>query len=1406
MDELCFNIITNAPAHGHSPAVTPPYSELRSSFPAAEDCLNELLNQLKTKAGSSDSEAADVVRMMAYTCVSSSLSPDQVEQTVEALTAFGNAHPTWLESLRWILTLIHYHCTDEMTLSIFAEFDVPALAVKVLSSSNSDYLTSTAACVVLSHFNFYPIGRGMTQIAIAMRNLCSSDLLCLMACRTVAEFTSFYSDSSTQMLDTICREFSAEGGLASLELVMQKHDKNEELQLHACRIIANLTSTVQHLVNDDTPIIRNVVAALKSFSSNDLLCCHAFRALGNTPRSHFLDIAVVCDVFEKRISSEIVAQEGVRCVSCIAMLSKDLKPVLFANGTAAVVLDAMRKWSGNPIVQEDACTFCSYMSFDNEVIAMMITSSGGIPLVLTAMQTFSANQRVLTAACAALSGLTFNNIQGQQIVVENEGVRHVIAAMKAGVMDNACLAIGTMCWNSDLKADVVRLGGIPAIVKALEQGFRSSGVVKNACRALAQIAFNSDRYRDEMSAAGAIPLIIKGMSQHPASDRVQMHGCVALSYLSWTCEANANQISDHDGYSVITDAMRSFPNNHEVQEHACRALANVFRIGPTIAIAALEQIVAAMRRHETSSEVHEEACRAMVTLSIISPTYKDKLFELNAAERVIAAMRNFPKVHLVQQEAANALAHLVYEHPALNRAVTELDGVTYLLNAMRAFPNSPKVQLNTCGGLSALAFDNAKAQLQTFTQGGVELILQGMNRFDRLRMMELGCSVLGTLAWNSEIKEKVAQLAIPEILNAMQENRDTPVLQKSTCRAISQFAFNSESNRKKLIESGAIPLVVQAMADHIQSDKLVLHALKALSYLCWENAVVAQMILDCQVEGILTKLQENYGESHRVSLEASHLSKILLKKCSTPQHSPLAASPTPVTNSDQTPGKISDVVVPPTPPQCDREDFRAQLYNAPHDASVRNTGGRGNGKGGKERTRREETTKMQRSPAKSPQPQGIPTSEKKQQPIKKPVDNIPATAVFADQLPEEIQASATAAAEASKKPKGQKNMPQTPPAVEQISKADDPEKKETGKKRGKEQVSQKQNQRGEQQNQKDQLQRPSEAPGNNPSTQKSQVVHAQQHGHKEKEHQKQKQPEQSQKSSQRSEKVQPRPVQQAQNAPQPQKQLPNQQQNQQQREQACKKVEHTHCEQVQKAQPKHLPAQHQDIKGQSQRQYQQQHQQGPKFHGQQPPLHQQSGDRRREDWGDPNRGGSGMTKAQQLPAYTRQADFDARRRDDSYRDRGVGGDRYHGQRRNEQSGDFHGSGEETKRQPYAQQNQPLPESMRQRGGRGGGEARRVILNRDFDYDRRRSENYRDPERIVEVVIPSGDLRFQHRPGRGTGGPRNRDASDDLWDDPDPVSFHGVRRQAPLNWQMEALERDGYTRDTTGPSRQYYQRY
>jgi hypothetical protein len=889
MERLFNSVVGSPPGATIQSASTPALMMLRSQHQDDAALVKAIIDRFHVD---DESSSVQTLTFLVNLAVEQRIPSKNVDDVLQAVIEYGLHHTQWPETLRWICAFVHYHCSDVLTIAQLTDYNAIDVGAAALASFVQKEEVVWAAVVMLEHFTcctFKP--HALSALRSAIEHHPNNAKITRAAVATVTNATTLWG-SGSDPVPLIDAFVGPEGtGLAALMTLMETgslSDTPANIQL-CLRALANLAAFKRESAR--TAVIDSVLGLMAANPTEDDLISYGLIYIANgsthmdmqTPRVLDAVLGLIGPALARaEKGSTRILTDTIHTLGGLATHWKDSKSRMATAGVVNHILEIMRKYTKDSTLQQQCCNLLSYLSFDSEHITNTVTKSGGVALVLQAMRASRDNEPLLTAACAAVSGLTFNNPAGQSVIKDENAVPLLLDILKTAkrprLVEMACLALGTLCWNVELKSAIAEAQGIDLVVSALNKYATSSGVVKNACRALAQIAFNSERYRDEMTQRGAIRLIVQGMSLHPQHDRAQLHACAALSYLSWTSTTNAAEILQHDGYRAIIRAMAHNLPNHEVQEHACRALANISGVPQADADAALQAIVDAMNRHERIPEVQEEACRAIVTLALAAPENKSKLHERNVGLAVVGAMRRFPNVQLVQQEAANAIAHLAYEHHDLNKTITELEAVNLIINAMRTYPSNSKLQLNSCGGLSALAFNNPIAQRQVFDLGGVPFILRAMKDFDRVRILELGCSLLGTLAWNSQIKEKVAEACVPTIIHTMREHPDNACLQKATIRAAGQFAFDSERNRVLLYEANAVELIIKALNEHVQNSKLVSHALVALTYLCWENGDIANAIMNSDCLDVVDRVMQVHSGCDSVARRAQHLRRILLRR------------------------------------------------------------------------------------------------------------------------------------------------------------------------------------------------------------------------------------------------------------------------------------------------------------------------------------------------------------------------------------------------------------------------------------------------------------------------------------------------------------------------------------------------
>lgn len=904
MERLFNAVVLNRPgAKSTNPLNSPQYMMLQ----AQPNVLDAVLQRFQV-----DDETSSVQTLVFLVNLSlEGRIGDEADDMLISVIEFAKQHLHWPETVRWVCALVHFHCQDVLTIAQLAEEDALEVPAAMANFAEREDV-ALAACVMMEHFTCCSVpAPALNATRIAILRFAQNTVLCRAAITAAANATTFWGGTSDP--NPACEAFVGPEGMGpNAVIAVLKSTLTSAADTALClRLLCNLCASHRDIPRIEVtrpPTVAAVLDAMDAHTGNDDVACAALSYIAHganfatmqVPRGLELVLTLLGVAMQRAKGGDRrLLTDVIHTLGCLSTHWKDSKAKMWNGGVVGMLLEILKSYLDEPMLIQQTCNLLSFMCFDSEAITANVTKSGGVALVLAAMRKYRENQPLLTASCAAVSGLTFNNAAGQAVIRDEDAVPLLLDVLRTAtrprLVEMSCLALGTLCWNVDLKTAIAEGDGIKLVVNALEKHADASGVVKNACRALAQIAFNHEKYRDDMTKIGAIRLIIAGMLKHPQHDRAQLHACAALSYLSWTSATNAADILQHDGYRAIIAAMTNNLPNHEVQEHACRALANISGASTTETDLALQHIVEAMVRHDRIPEVQEEACRAIVTLALAHPENKTKLFEKRVGDAVVYALKRFPHAQLVQQEAANAIAHLAYEHQALNQLITDLDGVSALINAMKTFPANAKLQTNACAGLSALAFNNQGAQKQVYDMDGVPCILRAMRDFDKVRIQELGCSLLGTLAWNPKIKERVAEECVPTIIATMRNHTSSGLLQKATIRATAQFAFDSEKNRMLLFEAGGVPLIVNALRDHMDNSKLVSHALVALTYLCWENTLIAAAIMEAGALDIVDGVLDVHSSNDRVVSRAQHLRKILLRRSGSPAGdapSPLApASP-----------------------------------------------------------------------------------------------------------------------------------------------------------------------------------------------------------------------------------------------------------------------------------------------------------------------------------------------------------------------------------------------------------------------------------------------------------------------------------------------------------------------------------
>jgi hypothetical protein len=87
------------------------------------------------------------------------------------------------------------------------------------------------------------------------------------------------------------------------------------------------------------------------------------------------------------------------------------------------------------------------------------------------------------------------------------------------------------------------MGGVEAVVAALNAHCASESVQHNGCWALVNLANNNDAKKVSIAAKGGIEAVVAALNAHRTSENVQNYGCMALTNLAAINAANQVSIA-----------------------------------------------------------------------------------------------------------------------------------------------------------------------------------------------------------------------------------------------------------------------------------------------------------------------------------------------------------------------------------------------------------------------------------------------------------------------------------------------------------------------------------------------------------------------------------------------------------------------------------------------------------------------------------------------------------------------------------------------------------------------------------------------------------------------------------------------------------------------------------------------
>lgn len=200
--------------------------------------------------------------------------------------------------------------------------------------------------------------------------------------------------------------------------------------------------------------------------------------------------------------------------------------------------------------------------------------------------------------------------------------------------------------------------------------------VQSGMEKLAVAASQGFCQRSNINRLGGVIAIVRAMQSHPSNLQIQRSACTALAHLS-VDEDSQEAIAEVGGMGAIVVAMQSHPNDHEVQESATLALANTTNprgggangggmsdsdeeddaesSGPGV----VQALVTAMNTHPNSAAVQAKAFISLANLCLDNQERLQELSESGGLTSMTMALQKPWTNKMEQHEAISTLSILL---------------------------------------------------------------------------------------------------------------------------------------------------------------------------------------------------------------------------------------------------------------------------------------------------------------------------------------------------------------------------------------------------------------------------------------------------------------------------------------------------------------------------------------------------------------------------------------------------------------------------------------------------------------------------------------------------------------------------------------------------------------------------
>ena len=591
-----------------------------------------------------------------------------------------------------------------------------------------------------------------------------------------------------------------------------------------------------------------------------LYCLHAYPDNSDLNEKAFNALFTLATSVESRRESEILSNNGVKCI-----------------------VDGLWRHMEVPTVQEAGlfALWALAVSEESGTVskgAKSITEGRALDATLISMQTHLHFPSIQYAGCGILSCLARAAKLEKQIDdgTSSGAMFQVVCALDmhsttSPVQEWGIRALANECENSTTnKMNLVRTGegslgdggdsGMLSIYKAMKRFPGELAILEWGLR-LIHCVSSYENAAVKMSASDKpidrVIEILEARKRDPEAMRLCEEGIGALSNLS-AFEQNNAPMRFAGTIKTVSNIMMHYPRVERIQVLSCRLLANlaIAKDSRTAIVRsdAPRIVLSAMRSFSACAALQEEACRLLRALCAESSDGRASVSSSAGISSVVRAMTMHAESSGVQEQAAGVFAGMASEE-SWSSLVASSGALATIPKAMNGHPQDRSLQEICCVALRNLS-TSSDARGELTAPDRLEPIIRALELQEESEIVqENACGILWNLSTNMSRGSRLllGPGDIKYIVKAMQNFPESPGTQKAACGALWSLSTQSDDIQNAVASNGGIDAIMCTFLLH--QDKVELLEL-ACGVLCSlsVNKRIVKVIADAGCIGAVTEL------------------------------------------------------------------------------------------------------------------------------------------------------------------------------------------------------------------------------------------------------------------------------------------------------------------------------------------------------------------------------------------------------------------------------------------------------------------------------------------------------------------------------------------------------------------------